>query len=108
MVVDGNSVSASRTAASPCTNVVTSRANARCASRFSGAVSTSRSSCRDRRLVEKRVVAQEAPDIPVIDAQEELIEIVRRRARGIEPHRALLDLAEFWPAAVMISGIVRP
>jgi len=42
----------------------------------------------DFRLGEKREVLQVSPDIPVVDIDPELVELIRRSALGIEPDTA--------------------
>ena len=46
---------------------------------------------------EQREVTQIFASIPVIDVQPELIELVRRRERRVQPYRASFRLAELRP-----------
>ncbi len=87
-------LSAARTASSPCTSRVTSRASSRCAWRFSGSRALARLELRDPRGIEEREEAQVPHRVAVVGVQPELIELVRRRQRRIEPDGARLRLAE--------------
>ena len=44
--------------------------------------------------IEQREVAQIAPGVPVVDVHEELVELVRRRERRVEPNGPGLTLAK--------------
>ena len=82
------------------------RASARCASRFSGCSATPRSSSSIASAIEQREVAQVPSGVAVVDVDQELIELVRRRQRRVEPDRAGLGLAELVPVDVVTSGDV--
>ena len=86
--------SASRTAASPCTIRVTSRASSRCAWRSSGSRAVAASSSAIRVGVEKREELQIPDRVAVVGVEPELIELVGRRQLRIQPDRSRFGLAE--------------
>ena len=79
---------------SPCTRRVTSRASSRCACALLGLARAAPLRAPRPRRVEEREELQIAHGVAIVDVEPELIELVRRRQRGIEPHRAAFGLAE--------------